>query len=60
MEIDEAMRYFLSYFTLPGEGQKIDRIVQKFGQKFFDDNSDNKFISSADSAYSLSYLLITL
>jgi len=27
MEIDEAMRYFLSYFTLPGEGQKIDRIV---------------------------------
>jgi brefeldin A-inhibited guanine nucleotide-exchange protein len=34
MPVDEAMRYFLEQFTLLGESQIVDRIVQKFGQKY--------------------------
>ena len=61
MNIDEAMRYYLSQFMLPGEGQQIDRVVQQFGMKYHRDCSlSNPFIASGDSAYSLSYLLITL
>ncbi len=61
MNIDEAMRYYLSLFMLPGEGQQIDRIVLQFGNKYAKDcKESNKFINSGDSAYSLSYLLITL
>ena len=29
-EIDHALRYFLSKFRLPGEAQKIDRIMEIF------------------------------
>ena len=61
MNIDEAMRYYLSLFMLPGEGQQIDRVVLQFGNKYHKDCAEsNKFIASGDSAYSLSYLLITL
>lgn len=30
MEFDEALRLFLSKFTLPREAQQIDRIMEKF------------------------------
>lgn len=28
MDIDTALRQLLTYFRLPGEAQKIDRIIQ--------------------------------
>lgn len=31
MAIDQGLRYFLDQFTLPGEAQMVDRIIQKFG-----------------------------
>lgn len=34
MEFDEAIRYFLSGFRLPGEAQKIDRMMEKFAERF--------------------------
>jgi Sec7-like guanine-nucleotide exchange factor len=37
-EIDHALRYFLSKFRLPGEAQKIDRIMEVFAAKFCSDN----------------------
>jgi len=57
--IDEAMRTYLQYFQLPGEGQKVDRIMLQFAQKFFKDNNDSVFVS-ADACYTLSYLMMML
>ncbi len=37
-ELDNALRYFLNKFRLPGEAQKIDRIMQIFATKFCNDN----------------------
>jgi brefeldin A-inhibited guanine nucleotide-exchange protein len=38
MVFDEAIRLFLSGFRLPGEAQKIDRIMEKFAEKFTSQN----------------------
>lgn len=59
LSIDEAMKHFLSYFDLPGEGQKVDRIVQVFARKYMHDNP-NTVYKSATAAYTLSYLLMML
>jgi brefeldin A-inhibited guanine nucleotide-exchange protein len=58
LNLVDALRMFLAEFRLPGEGQKIDRIMEKFGEKYFKDNP-NIFIS-ADTAYVLSYSVIML
>mmetsp|Transcript_37723 Transcript_37723/g.69804 ORF Transcript_37723/g.69804 Transcript_37723/m.69804 type:complete len:1802 (-) Transcript_37723:138-5543(-) len=58
MEIDAALRQFLSYFRLPGEAQKIDRMMEKFAEKYVNDNP-GKF-ASADTAFVLSFSLIML
>lgn len=31
---DEALRFFLSLFRLPGEAQQIDRIMQRFAERY--------------------------
>lgn len=36
----EALKRLLSEFRLPGEGQKVDRIMEKFGEKYTKDNPD--------------------
>lgn len=35
-----ALKTLLSGFRLPGEGQKVDRIMEKFGEKYVKDNPD--------------------
>ena len=35
MKFDKALRMFLNGFRLPGEAQKIDRIMEKFAERFF-------------------------
>lgn len=57
-KIDEALRNLLEYFTLPGESQEIDRIMQKFASKYVSDNPN--IFNSAQAAYTLSYLLMML
>lgn len=37
-EFDHALRYFLSKFRLPGEAQKIDRIMETFAARYTSDN----------------------
>ncbi|XP_047311695.1 brefeldin A-inhibited guanine nucleotide-exchange protein 1-like isoform X2 [Impatiens glandulifera] len=54
----EAIRYFLSGFRLPGEAQKIDRIMEKFAERFCKCNPES--FSSADTAYVLAYSVILL
>jgi brefeldin A-inhibited guanine nucleotide-exchange protein len=52
----EALRLLLQGFRLPGEGQKVDRIMEKFGEKYVHDNPD--IFASAESVYLLSYATI--
>lgn len=40
LHIDLALRKFLGSFWLPGEAQVIDRIVEKFAEKYQLENSD--------------------
>ncbi|XP_057531802.1 brefeldin A-inhibited guanine nucleotide-exchange protein 2 [Amaranthus tricolor] len=58
MELDEAIRIFLQGFRLPGEAQKIDRIMEKFAERYWKCNP--KAFSSADTAYVLAYSVIML
>eukprot|EP01103_Thecamoeba_quadrilineata_P014490 TRINITY_DN4332_c1_g3_i3.p1 TRINITY_DN4332_c1_g3~~TRINITY_DN4332_c1_g3_i3.p1 ORF type:complete len:859 (-),score=178.61 TRINITY_DN4332_c1_g3_i3:1956-4532(-) len=59
MEIDAALRHLLRQFRLPGEAQKIDRIMEKFAEKYFKENTHQIF-ANADAAYTLSYAIIML
>nr|GLL40676.1 brefeldin A-inhibited guanine nucleotide-exchange protein 2-like [Ipomoea trifida]GMD65041.1 brefeldin A-inhibited guanine nucleotide-exchange protein 2-like [Ipomoea batatas]GMD71608.1 brefeldin A-inhibited guanine nucleotide-exchange protein 2-like [Ipomoea batatas] len=58
MEFDEAIRAFLQGFRLPGEAQKIDRIMEKFAERYCKCNP--KAFTSADTAYVLAYSVILL
>lgn len=59
MEIDVAIRLFLSGFRLPGESQKIDRMMEKFAERFYSSCSPGLF-PSADTAFILSFSIIML
>lgn len=58
LSIVDALRDFLQAFRLPGEGQKIDRFMLKFAERFVDQNPG--IFSKADTPYLLSYSLIML
>ncbi|KAL1955236.1 hypothetical protein VTO42DRAFT_8895 [Malbranchea cinnamomea] len=54
----DALRQFLQCFRLPGEGQKIDRFMLKFAERYLTGNP-NAF-ATADAAYVLAYSVIML
>ena len=58
MMFDEAIRHFVAGFRLPGEAQKIDRIMEKFAEQYHQHNPG--VFSSADTAYVLAYSVILL
>ncbi|KAJ1259956.1 hypothetical protein BS78_10G194900 [Paspalum vaginatum] len=58
MDFGQAIRFFLQGFRLPGEAQKIDRIMEKFAQCYCKCNPDA--FTSADTAYVLAYSVILL
>ena len=58
MALDEAIRAFLSGFRLPGESQKIDRLMEKFAERFCVCNPGA--YKSADTAYVLAFSVIML
>ena len=58
MAFDIAIRTFLSGFRLPGEAQKIDRIMEKFAEKYYLQNRD--VFASADMAFILAFSTIML
>lgn len=55
-----AIRKFLSGFRLPGEAQKIDRLMEKFAARYVVCNPENATFASADAAYVLAYSIIML
>ena len=38
LELDEALRYFLSGFSLIGESQERERVVVHFSERYFECN----------------------
>ena len=58
MSFDAALRKFLSYFWLPGEAQKIDRMMEKFAERYCSQNEG--VFANPDTAYVLAYSLIML
>ena len=59
LEFDIALRLFMDAFRPPGEGQKIDRIMQIFGQGYYE-QMPGAGLASADAAYVLAFSVIML
>jgi brefeldin A-inhibited guanine nucleotide-exchange protein len=57
-EIDDGIRYFLKEFRLPGEAQKVDRMMEKFAQVYHDQNPG--IFDSPETAFVLSFSIIML
>jgi hypothetical protein len=65
MNLDEALWHFLTHcgFRLPGEAQKVDRIINTFAECFFEDNAGDVAICpfpNEDEVYLLSFAVIML
>ena len=60
LSVDAALRSFLcdSGFRLPGEAQKIDRLIQSFSQQYVKDNPNA--VKNVDAAYTLTFSLVLL
>uniref|UniRef100_A0A1B0D269 Uncharacterized protein n=1 Tax=Phlebotomus papatasi TaxID=29031 RepID=A0A1B0D269_PHLPP len=60
LDIVAALRHFLEGFRLPGEAQKIDRLMEKFASRYCDCNPNNTLFASADTVYVLAFSVIML
>lgn len=58
VSFDGALREHLEMFRLPGEAQKIERIMEKFASRYCECNPD--LFANADTAFVLAYSLIML
>ncbi|XP_057976133.1 ARF guanine-nucleotide exchange factor GNL2-like [Malania oleifera] len=59
MILDTALRTFLETFRLPGESQKIQRILEAFSDKFYVQQPSQLFVSK-DAVFIFCYSLIML
>ncbi len=55
----KSLREFLRAFKLPGEAQKIDRLVESFSSKYYEQNTTNE-INHADAAFISAYATVGL
>lgn len=55
----KSLREFLKAFKLPGEAQKIDRLVESFASKYYEQNTTNE-INHADAAFISAYATVGL
>lgn len=55
----KSLREFLKAFKLPGEAQKIDRLVESFASKYYEQNATNE-INHADAAFISAYATVGL
>ncbi|MBN3323450.1 CYH1 protein, partial [Atractosteus spatula] len=58
LNLVQALRQFLWSFRLPGEAQKIDRMMEAFATRYCECNSD--VFQSTDTCYILSFAVIML
>lgn len=57
LDVDDALRVLLFYFSLPGESQQIERIVTVFSEEYCNQNPQTL---CGDSVYLVAYSLIML
>ncbi|XXG41214.1 hypothetical protein AAC387_Pa01g1726 [Persea americana] len=58
MNLDTALRLFLETFRLPGESQKIQRVLEAFSERYYEQSPH--ILANKDAALVLSYSLIML
>ncbi|KAK6911891.1 Sec7 domain [Dillenia turbinata] len=58
MNLDTALRLFLETFRLPGESQKIQRVLEAFSERYFEQSP--QILANKDAALLLSYSIIML
>jgi hypothetical protein len=58
LDIENALRMFLQAFRLPGEAQKIDRLMEAFAAALFKANPEP--FANADAAYTMAFSIIML
>ncbi|KAI4299535.1 hypothetical protein L6164_032986 [Bauhinia variegata] len=58
MNLDTALRLFLETFRLPGESQKIQRVLEAFSERYYEQSPH--ILANKDAALLLSYSLIML
>jgi IQ motif/SEC7 domain-containing protein len=61
MAVDVALRKFQGYFRMPGEAQKIERLMEIFSQRYCDCNPDVvSKLRSSDTIFVLAFAIIML
>lgn len=55
-----CFRQFLWSFRLPGEAQKIDRMMECFAKRYCDCQGENNIFENSDTCYVLSFAIIML
>lgn len=58
INLDTALRIFLETFRLPGESQKIQRVLEAFSERYYEQSTH--ILVNKDSALLLSYSIIML
>ncbi|KAG5090489.1 hypothetical protein JHK82_049267 [Glycine max] len=58
MTLDTALRVFLETFRLPGESQKIHRVLEAFSERYYEQSPH--ILANKDAALVLSYSIILL
>ncbi|ESO11303.1 hypothetical protein HELRODRAFT_91534, partial [Helobdella robusta] len=59
LPIDEALRKFQAYFRLPGEAQKIERLMEAFSTSYYNSNPSGT-LKNVDTIFLLSYAVVML
>ncbi|KAF6155559.1 hypothetical protein GIB67_004553 [Kingdonia uniflora] len=58
MNLDTALRLFLETFPLPGESQKIQKVLEAFSERYYEESQH--ILANKDAALLLSYSIILL
>ncbi|XP_045166930.2 IQ motif and SEC7 domain-containing protein 1-like isoform X3 [Mercenaria mercenaria] len=61
LQVDMALRKFQSYFRMPGEAQKIERLMEVFAERYVDCNPDQvKNFKNQETVLLLAFAIIML
>ncbi len=58
--VDQGMRILLAHFTIPGQSQVVQRIIDSFSKEYFNQNNGQDVFKNSDAVFSFSYLLMML
>ncbi|XP_052780114.1 IQ motif and SEC7 domain-containing protein 2-like isoform X3 [Mya arenaria] len=61
LQVDMALRKFQSYFRMPGEAQKIERLMEVYAERYIDCNPDQvKIFKNPETVLLLAFAIIML